>query len=299
MTTKTLCTFSGKYGDILWSLPTARFIAEKVVGERVDFAVMPYYENLCPLLEDQSYIRRAFPCHDWVRTNSNYGDQPWSPPEWLSQRYERKWHLTYRAHPGISAPAMPLVEFIAYQQGIRLEHPVVPFLRASQEWNTMDGSLMKMDFEHGSIRQVADEGKLISYAFNDQYEREKKEFLEELWKPVKEAGLEMFNLNGTGWREAAWALDHSIIHVGCRSACWVLATGLGKKSITFEPHPSRHRSGHLGNVFSCPMAEENPLPFGMPPQIAAGAAFKFIMAEIERRGKQNVDVESAVGQGRN
>lgn len=292
-----LCTFSGKYGDILWSLATAKYIAEKTVGERVDFAVMPYYQNLLPLLVEQSYIDRAFIVEDWLRTHSNHGDQPWQPPEWVEKKgcfqhgtlpcgddnfpaswqgpYEKAWHLGYRGHPGISAPSMPLIDFVAYQQGITFNgSQVTPFLDVS---DSVEEEARKIHFTSGPMMDVIGENRLVTYSFNEQYAEIKKEFFQSLWTKCQGSGLEFFNVSEVGWKEATWLIKKSLVYVGDRSACWVLANGVGKTVISFEPHPSRHRSGHLGVVFGNPYGQEIALPFGMPPQVAADTATALLL----------------------
>jgi hypothetical protein len=291
-----LCTFSGKYGDILWSLATAKFIAERIVGEPVDFAVMPYYENLCPLIQEQSYVDQSFVIKDWLRTNSNYGDQPWQPPPVersceeerdgikisYTARYSKEWHLTYRGHPGISAPTMPLMRFIAYQQGIDPDQIKVPFLDVTEDITKLDIPLQWYRFESGSMEEVVKQKRLVTFAFNEQYADQKKVFLEKLWMLGKTVGLEFLDLNSGSWRAAAWAIKHALVHVGCRSAAWVVATGLGQETITFEPHPSRHKNGHLGQVFTCPLGLEQTTPYGMPAEQAAGVAHYWIVEKMKR-----------------
>jgi hypothetical protein len=269
---KYLCTFSGKYGDILWSLPTVKFIAEKMVGQSVDFAVMPYYQNLLPLLVEQSYIEHAFVIQDWLRTHSNHGDQPWEAPvpEGL---FEKFWHLTYRGHPGISAPSMPLVDFIAYQQGINFKDwQPVPFLDVS---DSVEEEANKLQFGPLSMKDAIEQNRLVTYSFNEQYAEPKKVFYEELWTRVQHE-FAFFDVSSVGWKEAAWLIKKSLVYVGCRSACWVLANGLGKQTITFEPHPSRHKGSHLGSVFGNPYGQEVSLPFAFPPAVAADTAASLI-----------------------
>lgn len=287
-----LCTFSGKFGDILWSLPTAKYIAEKIVGQPVDFAVMPYYVSLLPLIFDQSYISSAFVIPEWLRAHSNHGDQPWQPPpvwaeygidelpdgsklQYGKVGYDKEWHLTYRGHPGISAPAMPLMDFTAYQQGITLQNPI-PFLTVSETEHNQE----EVQFATGSLSKVIAEGRLVSYAFNEQYKEQKDLFFQACW--ADRGKLEFINVGEMGWKEAAWCISKSLAFVGCRSACWVLATGLGKETFTFEPHPSRHRDCHLGKVFGCPYGKETALPFAMPPGVAGQAAASMLKSRLER-----------------
>jgi hypothetical protein len=278
---KYLCTFSGKFGDILWSLPTAKYIAEKIVGGSVDFAVMPYYKSLLPLLADQSYIEKAFVIESWLRVHSNHGDQPWQPPnvnQPSGEPYQQQWHLTYKGHPGISAPEMPLIDFTAYQQKIIFSESPIPFLTVRD----LEHNLEEVNFPSGSLPQVIAEKRLVTYSFNEQYAEPKKEFFESLWLNTREANLEFLNVSEMGWREAAWCISKSLSYVGCRSACWVLAMGLGQESLTFEPHPSRHKDCHLGKVFGCSYGREIALPFGPPPAVMGETAASMLKAKLEK-----------------
>ncbi len=292
---KYLCTFPGKYGDILWALPTAKYIAEKVVSQPVDFAVMPYYESLLPLLQEQSYIDNAIILPDWLRTHSNYGDQPWQAPEASLERdfpgkvfnpplrgehlfklssidftsYEKVWHLGYRCHPGapFGNPDMALMDFIAYQQGITFnDWPTIPFLTAPKgKW--------KEDFGLG-----------LALAFNEQYAKQKQVFKEALVEALNGVA-NVYWLQSLSWLDAATFMDDkdTVAFIGDRSANWVIANGLGKMCITFEPHPSRHRSGQLGRVFGCPGGKEFALPFGMPAKIAGQTAATMVKKLVEER----------------
>src|SRR5262249_42729975 len=149
---------------------------------------------------------------------------PWQPPKELEASYSRVFHLTYKAHPGISAPNMPLVDFIAYQHGLTLQEPVVPFLEVDDD---VEELATPIHFSTGTFMEVVRRNRLIAYAFNDQYDQLKKEFFAELYKKL-EGKFEFLNLNTIGWKEAAWVIKSSLIFVGCRSANWVIAQGLGK-----------------------------------------------------------------------
>jgi hypothetical protein len=301
---KTLCTFSGKNGDILWSLPTAKKIAALVAGGKVDFAVMPYYENLLPLLEAQEYIDKAFVIKDWLRTHSNHGDQPWQPPQkevdgefeilrFINNEdgtegqiahhevmhYQQVYHLTYKAHPGISAPSMPLIDFIAFQQGIQLTDRD-PFITVPDD---QEKEFSIIHLSSGRFTDVVKENRLITYSFNEQYDQMKKEFFESLWLRLN-TEFEFFNAASAKWLPAAWAIKHSVAFVGCRSANWVLAVGLGQDTITYEPHPARHYQGHLGKIFGYPGMKELTTPFGLPPVAAA----EMVAGVIRQRREVNV-----------
>jgi hypothetical protein len=270
---KYLCTFPGKYGDILWSLPTAKYIAERIVSSPVDFAVMPYYESLLPLIKEQSYIDRAYVIPEWLRTHSNYGDQPWQIPAIINvnEPYERIWNLGYRCHPGLpfGNPDISLMDFIAYQQGITFSETMIPFLTAK-------------DPEERD--EPFDKCLNIAMAFNEQYAEQKEEFKKAYITAMHGTDdIATVYLDAFSWSEAASELKDAVCFVGDRSANWVIANGLGKQCITFEPHPSRHASGHLGKVFGCPGGKEFALPFNMPAAVAGQTAAAMVKKLVEER----------------
>ena len=244
---RTLCTFSGKFGDILWSLATVDAIG-KMLGEYVDFACMPQYESLIPLIQAQPYVEKAFTIPEWVCTGSPHGDQPWQPPQTVNLRsYDRQYHLTYKGHPGITPgmPRMPLIDFIAWQQGIKFVKSPVPFL-------TYDCVLPTW-----TSPEVFGVG-FVAYAFNSDYADQKKRFLES----VEQAGtgLNFVDVGKQSWLMASLLLKRAVAFVGCRSANWVLACGVGQKNIfTYEPNPARNKWGMFGDVFGCPYVDEQTL----------------------------------------
>jgi hypothetical protein len=232
---RVLCTFPGKAGDILWSLPTARAIA-RITGEPVDFAVMPYYESLLPLLQEQEYISRAFTLADWHRTGSAHGDQPEVPQNReIEQQYAQTWHLGYRAHPGITAPDFNLCNFVAAQQSIVLQQPVVPFLKVRQEL-----------VEHAQAS-----GDYVAMAFNEQYDEQKQKFRNEFKVrcPREVAVVWMPDLR---WEVVPSTIAGALAYVGDRSSNWVIAKGVDAQALTYEPHPHRNAHGPFGHIFGCP-----------------------------------------------
>ncbi len=164
-----------------------------------------------------------------------------------------------------------------------MQEPVIPFIYADA---AVEPDAKVIMFTSGGLTEVTEHNRLISYAFNEQYDAQKKEFFQTLYAEMQGTGVEFFNLNTIGWKEAAWMISKSLLYVGCRSANWVIAQGLGKEAITFEPHPARHSRGHLGKVFGCPYGKEFPLPFGMPAVESAKVAASVIKARMEKHESQ-------------
>lgn len=273
---KVLCTFSGKFGDILWSLPTAKALAARY-GMAVDFGVMPQYGSLLELLEFQPYIERAFIIAGWECTGSPHGDQPWQPPKTCEQGYDHVHHLTYMQHPGMGCPAFPLCDFSAWQAGVTLIRPVVPFLEA-----------------RGLEVHPPPAKPVLTYSFNGDFDQLKKDFLCRLI--LRTAGqLAWSDTNQRSWMDAASEIAHAGLHIGCRSAGWVLAMGLGVQTITFEPNPSRHASGPWGKVFGCPYGKETALSRTLSPQLLGEEAANIVMEWRDRywnRAQENEEVRA-------
>lgn len=218
---KVLCTFSGKNGDILWSLPTARQIS-KQQGVPVDFAIMPYYKDLLPLIQYQSYIGKAFAVEDWYCQNSHYGDQPWSPPAHVGDGYDIVIHLGYRSHPGGANNVDALIDFIAKQQCVCLDNPI-PFIE-TPEWEGPSH---------------------FAYGFNFYGYDIKKGLIDTVSKEVGGVWIDSGKLP---WLEAASCIKSATGFIGCRSSNNVLAHGVGQKHIfIIEPDDTR-----MNKIFGCP-----------------------------------------------
>ena len=208
--------------------------------------VMPTYVSLLPLLENQSYISKAFVNETWLCTGSPHGDQPWLPQNSgeLEWGYDKTYHLGYRFHPGIHYTGKALVDFIAGQHDFVLEEPVCPFVEGISE----------------------PPQRIIAYSFNQDYAEEKKRF----WEIVKEATkLETVNVSNLPWHAAAEVINSAAAYIGCRSSNYVLAHGVAQRNIfVYEPHPHRHKDA-FNNVFGNPHWHEEILPLNISPEVAA------------------------------
>lgn len=255
---KRLCTFSGRFGDILWSLPTVREVARKH-GQAVDMAIMPAYRSLLPLLELQPYIDKAFVIDDWNCVGSPYGDQPWETPR--QEGYDEVFHLTYRYHPQGS---VCVADFIAAQQGLKLPgSAAIPFITAP-------------------IDSLSAKEGTITYAFNPMYAEQKAQFFTALQRLVPAIWVDVSKLS---WCDAAAIIDSAGLFVGCRASNWVLAMGLGVQTVTYEPHPNRWRGGPFGKVFSGPLGTWE-ASTGVEPLQAAQDAAKVIQALLRNREQE-------------
>jgi len=282
---KVLCTFSGKFGDILSSLPTVRQVSRNV-NQSVYFGIMPGYKSLLPLLNSQSYIQHAFTIDEWICQGSPYGDQPAIPQnhETLKWQYDEIHHLTYRHHP---APNQPLIDFIASSEGITLKNPVVPFIDTGAKWwmfaeTEADKILASMEI------RLTD---YVAFSFNEMYAELKKRFYDSLVPRMN--GTLMVKTDNLSWKVAAVVIANATAFVGCRSSQHVLAHGVGQKNIMiYEPHPHRHNQGMFGSTFTNPYGREITGPLVTTPELEAERAAHFI--GIWKKEKENYEINQTI-----
>ena len=240
---KCLVTFSGRNGDVIWSLPAVREIAKR--EGPADFAMMPQYASLVPLLQAQSYIGRAFAIKEWVCTGEQCGCQPWQSPDFEGRKqYEQVIDLTYRQHPR----GRHLAQWIVRDAGVALPNPVTPWIETG-----------------GVYWIIPDARRTIAYGFNPLYHESKMEFL--LGLQEKLSGFHFVDTTNLPWLSAAALIKSSLCFIGCRSSNYALAHGVGQKVIVFEPHPSR-----TGWTFAWPYGTEFDATTASPDESAALAA---------------------------
>ena len=240
-TLKTLVTFSGRFGDAIWSLPAVREIAKREGS--VDFAMMSQYASLVPLLEAQSYIAKAFAINEWKLEGESAGCQPWKSPDFVGrEQYVKVIDMTYRQHPHIRH----LAEWIARDAKVRLREPLLPFLQADGvEWVLPT--------------------PVIAYGFNSLYHESKMEFLLSLREKLND--FTFVDTTKLPWLSAAALIKSALCFVGCRSSNYALAHGVGQNVIVFEPHPAR-----TGWTFAWPYGTEFDATTVSPEDSAALAA---------------------------
>jgi len=217
---RVLLTFSGKHGDILWSLQAARAMA--LTGAEVDFAVMPAFVAVLPLIAIQPYVHKAFAINGWHLHHDGCGAQPRLPPS-VPAGYDEVHHLTYD-----SFPTEPLILWSLKRLGLPMPEPAVPFLFAPAEADP----------------------SLVAYAFNASHRGAKENMLKLLQAVIPEARFE--NVETIPFDQAARRIKSSRFFFGCRSANYVLAMGLGKRCLIFEPD-----AGRRSPIFGCPVGDEH------------------------------------------
>lgn len=263
---KILCTMPGKYGDILWALPTVRALSEGY-GQAVDLVVSPRYGAIVPLLQDQPYIGEAWADADWdVQDTAPMTPRTPPDPSW-DRVYDRVYHLGYEgwpegtlaedlyrrakihwwpaptptgfppldlARPWITTPTLPPppLPLVEWPEGQR-RHRIV--LGWSEEWFELKVGLSLL------LAKALPEAELWWIRpWGGRYDEIDRD---QLW-PAGGGSTRVLPPNlgivRAGWQETALFFAWADLYVGCLSSAWVLANALGKRCVVVEPNPQRH-----------------------------------------------------------
>lgn len=97
---RVLVTFPGRYGDLLWALPSIRALSRRI-GAPVDLHVAGEFASIVPLLQAQPYLGEVQARVDWVLEPPEEWDCPIRSAD-LS--YNARVHLGYRGWPSQPLP---------------------------------------------------------------------------------------------------------------------------------------------------------------------------------------------------
>lgn len=229
-----LCTHPGRYGDLLWALPTMRALADHT-GTRVDLLLPRRYasESLIQLLQRQPYLGGVFTTADWEVLET----APISPriPPNVTPGYDQVVHLGLDGWPQRSLP------FETYRlAALQVPDLLPPDL--TTPWITAPYHLP---------------APRIALGFTDEY-FELKYGLYWLLRAAfadtdnpDRTGHELINVSNSprwndvlvkpdDWQSAAAWIGSAKLFIGCCSALHVLACALGTPVLVLEPQKARH-----------------------------------------------------------
>ena len=226
----------GRYGDILWAMPTVRAIAE---GTNVPVRlILPHkYGSLANVLLEQPYLSDVIVDHSWA-IEETAPITPREPLGFNTWTYSADVHvrLGYRGWPRF---ALPLEVYRSVQE----EHPNIPLAPldlerpwiASPPMNDEEQSVFSSDVVLG----FTDEWLELKVGLLALLERQRLGYLKQLcalgsrWS--NETGELEYN-----WDGVVMSIATAPVFLGCCSALHVLACAMGKPCLIMEPNPQRH-----------------------------------------------------------
>ena len=228
---RVLCSMPGKFGDILWALPTCRALAE-VAGEPVDFLTSYDYRALCPLLSQQPYIREATWMKDW-RVLDTAPMTPRCPPTDMlgfsnGSAHDRVIHLGYLEWPTTTLPyymwqttLMQWGKDLPYPD---LETPWITVVDPFEAWDVTAGFTDEwFELKYGIVNLLTPQVDLAYACGSPRWASEGR-------------------VHNLPWHTAATQIVHGRIFFGDCSALHVLACALGKRCVIMEPAEARWNS---------------------------------------------------------
>lgn len=230
-----LCSMPGRHGDILWSLPTVRALAD-AHGEPVTMAISGKYGSLKALIEAQPYVKQCLALPNWEvqETAPMTPRVPTGTP--ALDAFEHQYHLGYGGWPEKALP-FECERIANITRATRREPPITidlttPWIQA-EPWEQVP---------HDVVFGWSDEHFELKYGLTLLLARS-------VWGTAK-SGFQLCapgsrwetegGFDTTDWLENAQRIAGCKVFVGCCSALHVLAVAMGKPVIVMEPNPQRH-----------------------------------------------------------
>ena len=241
MAMKILCTFPGKIGDALWSLPTARMISRHF-RVPVDFCMTPEHasEGLLRLIGEQEYIANTYSLPGWT---VEYKEcmQPRDPMVggYTDYKYDKVFDLGYAGWPDqeLARYVHRLLLSNYKDVGFPFQLDMSPWIKVQHfapikrsifvGWNH-EWLELKMGLVLALAKSISNTVFCIPYTAGARHE----EF-------VRINNINEIEMRRTDIYEAATMLARSSLYLGCLSALWVLACAMGKRCVVMEPSEAR------------------------------------------------------------
>jgi hypothetical protein len=247
-----LCTHPGRYGDILWALPTMRAISQ-AYGQPVDLIIPGEYRGIADLVEAQPYVRMCAARDDW-RVEQTAPITPRVPPR-IDVSYDQIYHLGYEGWPTPTLAEDVYDRAAAqYGQAQALAPYQFPELDLETPWVTTSTIVRKSDRPRVWLGWSEEYFELkvgLTVALATHFPD-----VEFWWiRPwggrydevdrLADFGQHRLGKN-VGMIRAHWhtTVDVALschVFLGCLSASWVLANALGLPTVIVEPNAQRHQ----------------------------------------------------------
>ena len=240
---RTLVTFPGRYGDLLWALPAVRALSRRL-GEPVDLLIAEKYGSLAPLIEQQSYIRHCLPDRLW-QVAETAPMTPRTPPGLPDNDgegvYDLILHLGYRGWPARPLPFETL-------DCLRMQWPC-----GKGSWaDTWGDEELALDEPWITVAPWTQVPHPLVVGWSDEHFELKYGLTHLLALNLTAPGSAFVlcapgsrwqtegGFTPTDWIENARRIAAAEVFLGCCSALHVLAVALGKPVVIMEPAEARH-----------------------------------------------------------
>lgn len=223
---RVLATFPGRFGDLLWALPTIRALSESL-GVPIDLHTTGEFHTILPLLEAQPYLGICTADPGWPLVPP----AEWNPPRLPGEGYSAVYHLGYRGWPQQPLPYEVYSTLCTYPG---MEALVGPDL--SRPWITVPagplGHPIWVEGWTGSYFELKyGVSKLLHRRFRGAVTVNLS--ANERWRDEADVDHE-------DWIPAAQWMAGARVFVGCCSALHVLAVAMGIPVLLCEPEKDRH-----------------------------------------------------------
>lgn len=238
-----LCSMPGRHGDILWSLPAVRAIAE-AYDEPVTLAVSRKYGSLKELLELQPYIKHCMVLANWD-VQETAPITPRTPHgAYNIDAFEHRYDLGYTGWPMKPLPfeceTIANVMRPSYGQKPITIDLARPWITAPPAERAPASVVIGWSDEWFELKFGITE---LLFPCDNNTDRPMQPYLIDILVPPNSRwSSEAYPLGSSTdqWMDSARRLSQTDIFLGCCSALHVLAVAMGKQVVCMEPNPQRH-----------------------------------------------------------
>lgn len=235
---RVLCTYPGRYGDLLWALPAVRAIAT-TLKVPIDLGVAPKYRAITQLIEQQPYVAACYGIDGWA-VEETAPMSPREPPR-IPEGYDLVLHLGYEGWPAPTL-AQDVYEraraLLDVRLGVTLGHldlspwitPIgaIPAPRGPRVW--LGWSEEHFELKVGITQILCARFPAVQFWWIRPFGGRYDEYA------VRAENLHL--LPGDWLQTARWAASCTL-YLGCLSSQWCLANALGLRCVAIEPAEAR------------------------------------------------------------
>ena len=250
---RVLVTFPGKFGDLLWALPTLRALSRRL-GHPIDLLTSREMASICPLLRMQAYLGNVIVDDTWIDADCAPVQRRMPPGD--SARgipgYDQVIHLGYPDWPNVGLPY-----YILKTANRALTDLRTPGVTVDQ-WIWLTPEELTLDDPWITLPQPPRwSGIPWVHGFSDEHFELKFGLVYLLaysamhWKPRRAGQLPPMRIgssprwNAEGgetpntWETTVELLQSTMVCVACNSGLHVLAVACGVPVVMMEPSEAR------------------------------------------------------------